>query len=61
MTDDKQIKVLKMIADDMKNDAKNFEGRPFNGRTVGECLGYQGVAIAKLADIMRSIIEENAG
>jgi len=56
MTD--RIKVLKMIAEDMKNDAANFDGRPFTGKTVGTYFGNQGAAIASLADIVRLILEE---
>jgi len=55
---DKKIKILKMVAEDMKNDAENFDGRPFNGRTVAEYFGKQGAAIAALANIIRSILEE---
>jgi len=55
---DKKIKTLKMIADDMKNDAEYYEGRDFNGRNVSEYFGKQGAAIAALANIMRSILEE---
>ena len=58
MEDSKRVKVLKMISDDMKKDAKNFDGRPFNGRTVAEYFGHQGAAISALANIIRSILEE---
>lgn len=54
----KKVDVLKMIADDMKNDAKDFDGQPFTGKTVAKYFGYQGAAIAHLADIMRSILEK---
>ena len=37
----------------MKNDAKNFDGRPFNGKTVAEYFGNQGAAIAALADMIK--------
>ena len=47
-----------MIARDMKNDAKEFDDRPFNGRTVAEYLGNLGAAIAALADIVKSLLEE---
>ena len=50
--------VLKMIAEDMRNDAKNFDGKPFNGKTVATYFGHQGAAIASLANIMESIINE---
>jgi hypothetical protein len=49
--------VLDMIATDMKNDAKNFDGKPFNGRTVAEYLGHQGAAIATLAKIIKAHLE----
>ncbi len=53
----KEIEVLEMIATDMKNDAREFEGRPFNGKTVAEYLGNLGAAIAALADIVKSTME----
>ncbi len=56
--EDKRIKVLGMIAEDMANDAKNFDGRPFNGKTVAEYFGNQGAAIASLAEIVKSLLEE---
>lgn len=55
--DERKIKVLEMIAHDMAADAKNFDGRPFTGKTVAEYFGNQGAAIAALADIVKSIIE----
>lgn len=56
--EDKRIKVLDMIAEDMKNDAKNFDGCLFNGKTVAEYFGNQGAAIAALANVVKSILEE---
>jgi hypothetical protein len=53
-----KIKILEMIAEDMKNDAVNFDGRPFNGKTVAQYFGNQGAAIAALANIIKSILEE---
>jgi len=55
---DKRLKVLKMIAEDMENDARKFDGQPFNGKTVAEYFGNQGAAISALADIIRTLIEE---
>ena len=55
---DKRIEVLEMIAEDMKNDAEKFDGRPFNGRTVAEYFGNHGAAIAALANIVKAILEE---
>ena len=58
MNDDKKIKVLEMIIEDMKNDAEQFDGRPFNGRTVAEYFGNQGAAISAVANIMKSILKD---
>ena len=55
---DKRSEVLEEIATDMKNDAKNFDGRPFNGNNVAEYFGNQGAAIAALADILKSVLEQ---
>lgn len=55
---DERIKVLEMIAKDMKEDAKNFDGQPFDGKTVATYFGYHGAAIASLADIIKSILKE---
>jgi len=54
----KRIKVLEMIAADMKSDAQNFDGKPFDGKTVAEYFGNQGAAIAALAKIIKSTLEE---
>lgn len=46
-----------MIAEDMKNDAKNLDSKPFNGRTVAEYFDNQGAAIASLAKILKEVIK----
>jgi len=56
--EDKRRKVLEMIATDMKNDAANFDGRPFTGKTVAEYFGNQGAAISALTNIVKSILEQ---
>lgn len=58
---DKMVEVLKMIAEDMKNDAKNFDGKPFNGKTVATYFGNQGAAIAVLANIVMLEIIKREG
>lgn len=55
---ERRRKVLLEIAEDMKNDATNFDGKPFNGRTVAEYFGNQGAAIAALAKIVESLLPE---
>lgn len=54
----RRIEICEMVALDMKSDAAEFDGKPFNGRTVAEYFGNQGAAIAALADIIKSILEE---
>ena len=58
MEDSRKIEVLKMISSDMKDAATNFDGRSFDGKVVGEYFGYQGAAIAALANIIRSGLEQ---
>ncbi len=53
---DKARETLQMIAEDMAADAKAFDGRPFNGRTVAEYFGNQGAAIAALARIIEQVL-----
>ncbi len=56
MSDETIIKALETISQDMEDDAKNFDGRPFTGKTVAEYFGNQGAAIAALANIVKSIV-----
>lgn len=55
---DERIKIVEMIAVDMENDVKEFDGKPFTGRTVAEYFGNQGAALAALADVVKSILEQ---
>jgi len=55
---DRKIKVLSMISEYMKNDAISFDGKPFNGRTVGEYFGCQGAAISVLSNIIKEVLED---
>jgi len=56
-----KVEVLECIAQDMKNDAQVLDGQPFDGKTVAEYLGNLGAAIASLANIMKSILDEQDG
>lgn len=49
--------ICDQVAEDVKNDAANFDGKPFNGKTVAEYLGYHGAAIAALANVLKTMIE----
>lgn len=52
------IEMLGLVSADMAADAKDFDGKPFTGKTVGTYLGYQGAAIAALADILKELLED---
>lgn len=54
----KRIQVCQMIAKDVRNDAKEFDGKPFNGKTMAEYMGNHGAAINTLAQILESILKE---
>lgn len=53
---DTVVRRLEMIAKDMEKDAREFDGRPFNGKTVAEYFGNQGAAIAALANTIKSML-----
>lgn len=55
---DNRIQICETIAKDMKEDATNFDGKPFTGKTMGEYMGYHGAAIAALANLVKSLLEE---
>ena len=57
MDKEKTVKVLEMIQQDMANDAAEFDGKPFDGKTVATYFGNQGAAIAALARIIKQHIE----
>ena len=58
-TVEKEIKILETIMQDMEDDARNFDGKPFNGITVATYFGNQGAAIATLAEIMKDRLEKD--
>ena len=53
----KIISVMKMVAEDTANDARDFEGKEFNGKNVATYLGNHGAAIKAVADAVREILE----
>jgi DNA-binding MurR/RpiR family transcriptional regulator len=57
---DKRIKVLETIMQDVENDAKYFDGQPFNGKTVAKYFGNHGAAIVALTNIVKSILTEKS-
>lgn len=55
---DRRIEVLKMIVQDMADDAKNLDGQEFNGRNVARGLAHLGAAITALSVIIQTILDE---
>lgn len=52
----KAADTLRTIAEDAKSDAADFDGKPFNGRTMAEYMAYHGASIAALADIIGQLL-----
>lgn len=53
------IEVLDIIIEDCEADVKEYDGREFNGRTLGEIHGILQAKIEALARVMKTIIEES--
>ncbi len=49
---------LQMISEDAENDAKNLDGKPFNGQTTAANFGYIYASIHSLAKIINELVEE---
>ena len=54
----KIIEVMEMVMEDVKNDAKNFDGQPFTGRTVATYFGNHGAAIKAVAEAVKEILKD---
>ena len=54
----KELEVLDMIIDDCEKDVNDFEGKPFNGKTVAEMHGILEAKIQALAKVVKKIAEE---
>lgn len=50
------LEILDHIVIDMEQDAKDFDGQPFNGKTVAAYFGNQGAAIQALSNIIKELI-----
>lgn len=55
----KTLDTLAIIIDDCETDVKDFDGREFNGKTLGEMHGILEAKIEALAKIMKLHIEES--
>lgn len=57
---EKIIQVLEMIAKDAENDATDFDGKPFTGKTVAEYMGNHSASIKALAEILKEVLESES-
>ncbi len=51
------IEICEQVALDAKNDAIEFDGKPFTGKVVAEYFGNHGASIAALANVLKHIIQ----
>ena len=59
MADKKRtLEVLDMIIEDCETDAKEFDRKPFTGKTLGELHGILEAKIQALAKIVKELVEE---
>lgn len=53
-----KVEILDMIIEDCRQDAIDFDKKPFTSKTVGEMHGILEAKIAALAKILKEVIEE---
>jgi hypothetical protein len=58
MDKEKSLKVLALVTEDMENDAKEFDGQPFTGKTVGTYFGNHGAAIVALSKVIEALVKQ---
>lgn len=54
----KIAKVMQMVVEDTEKDAREFDGKPFNGKVVAEYFGNHGAAIQAIAKAVQAIVSE---
>ena len=54
----KYIEILEMIIQDCETDVKEFDGKEFSGKTIGELHGILEAKIQALAKIMKKHLED---
>lgn len=52
------IEVMRAVRDDAEADVNALDGKPFNGKTVGEQFGNTNAGLAAVAAAVRQIAEE---
>lgn len=54
---EKIIKVMNMVAEDVEHDAADFDGKPFDGKTIGTYMGNHGAAIKAVVEAIKEILD----
>ena len=57
MNKDRLIKICEMVVEDVENDAREFDGKPFDGKTVATYFGNHGAAIKALSDVLKELLK----
>ncbi|MEO6305079.1 MAG: hypothetical protein ABIP51_18115 [Bacteroidia bacterium] len=57
MDKNKLLKICEQVSFDVENDAKEFDGKPFDGKTVATYFGNHGAAIQALSDVLKELIK----
>lgn len=52
----KLLKICSSVKEDVERDASEFDGKPFNGKTMAEYMGYHGAAIGALAEVIENLV-----
>ena len=60
MNRERLIEICEQVASDVENDAKGFDGKPFDGKTVATYFGNRGAAIKALSDIIKEMLKNES-
>lgn len=52
------IEVANQVSEDVERDAKDFDGKPFTGKTMAEYMGNHGAAIKALSEILLVLLKK---
>lgn len=51
------LEICDQVSQDVENDAREFDGKPFDGKTVAAYFGNHGAAIKALSNIIKELLE----
>ncbi len=50
------LEICDQVSQDVENDAREFDGKPFDGKTVATYFGNHGAAINALSNIIKELL-----